>query len=65
MAKITGKEGLKFSGKAIVYESEEASLKGILGGEVEAGHVVVIRNEGPVGGPRYARNAFPNWCNHG
>ena len=51
VAKITGKEGLKFLGKAIVYESEEASLKGILGGEVEAGHVVVIRNEGPVGGP--------------
>ena len=51
VAKITGKEGLKFSGKAIVYESEEASLRGILDGEVEAGHVVVIRNEGPVGGP--------------
>ena len=42
---------MKFSGKAIVYESEEASLAGILGGEVEAGHVVVIRNEGTVGGP--------------
>ncbi len=51
VAKITGKEGLRFSGKAIVYESEEASLRGILDGEVEAGHVVVIRNEGPVGGP--------------
>jgi len=51
VAKITGKEGLSFSGKAIVYESEEASLKGILDGEVKAGHVVVIRNEGPVGGP--------------
>ena len=51
MAKITGKEGLKFSGTAIVYESEEASLKGILDGKVQAGHVVVIRNEGPVGGP--------------
>ena len=51
MAKITGKEGLNFSGKAIVYESEEESLKGILNGEVEAGHVVIIRNEGPVGGP--------------
>ena len=50
VAKITGKEGLKFSGKAIVYESEEA-LRGILDGEVEPGHVVVIRNEGPVGGP--------------
>ena len=51
VAKITGKEGLSFSGKAIVYESEEESLKGILNGEVEAGHVVIIRNEGPVGGP--------------
>ena len=51
VAKITGKEGLKFSGKAIVYESEEASLRGILDGEVQAGHVIVIRNEGPVGGP--------------
>ena len=51
VAKITGKEGLNFSGKAIVYESEEESLKGILNGEVEAGHVVIIRNEGPVGGP--------------
>jgi dihydroxy-acid dehydratase len=51
VAKITGKEGLTFSGKAIVYESEEASLRGILDGEVQAGHVIVIRNEGPVGGP--------------
>ena len=51
VAKITGKEGLKFSGKAIVFESEEDCLKGILDGEVEAGHVLVIRNEGPVGGP--------------
>ena len=51
VAKITGKEGLRFSGKAIVFESEEACLKGILDGEVEAGHVLVIRNEGPVGGP--------------
>ena len=51
VAKITGKEGLRFSGKAIVYESEEDSLRGILDGEVGAGHVIVIRNEGPVGGP--------------
>ena len=51
VAKITGKEGLTFSGTAIVYESEETALRGILDGEVEAGHVVVIRNEGPVGGP--------------
>ena len=51
VAKITGKEGLKFSGTAQVYESEEQALRGILDGEVQAGNVVVIRNEGPVGGP--------------
>ena len=51
VAKITGKEGLQFSGKAIVFESEEAALAAILGGRVKAGHVIVIRNEGPVGGP--------------
>ena len=51
VAKITGKEGLTFSGTAIVYESEETALRGILDGEVKAGNVVVIRNEGPVGGP--------------
>jgi len=51
VAKITGKEGLGFSGRAIVFESEEAALHAILGGRVKAGHVIVIRNEGPVGGP--------------
>ncbi|MGF1531398.1 MAG: dihydroxy-acid dehydratase [Puniceicoccaceae bacterium] len=51
VGKITGKEGLYFKGQARVYESEEAALAGILGGEVAKGHVVVIRNEGPVGGP--------------
>jgi dihydroxy-acid dehydratase len=51
VAKISGKEGLAFSGKAIVFEGEEAALKGILSGRVKAGHVVVIRNEGPRGGP--------------
>lgn len=51
VAKISGKEGLKFSGKAIVYESEEEALEGILSGAVEAGHVIVVRYEGPVGGP--------------
>jgi dihydroxy-acid dehydratase len=51
VAKITGKEGLRFSGKARVFESEEASLAGILSGKVKAGDVVVIRNEGPKGGP--------------
>jgi dihydroxy-acid dehydratase len=51
VAKISGKEGLAFSGKAIVFESEEAALRAILAGRVKAGHVIVIRNEGPVGGP--------------
>ncbi|MDX2187845.1 MAG: dihydroxy-acid dehydratase [Opitutaceae bacterium] len=51
VAKISGKEGLTFSGKAIVFEGEEAALKAILAGKVKAGHVVVVRNEGPVGGP--------------
>ena len=51
VAKITGKEGLQFSGKAIVFESEEAALKAVLADRVKAGHVIVIRNEGPVGGP--------------
>ncbi len=51
VAKITGKEGLRFSGRAIVFESEETALAAILGGRVKAGHVIVIRNEGPVGGP--------------
>jgi dihydroxy-acid dehydratase len=51
VAKISGKEGLTFSGKAIVFEGEEAALAAILNGKVKAGHVVVIRNEGPVGGP--------------
>ena len=51
VAKISGKEGFKFSGEAIVFNSEEESIKSIMGGEVRAGHVVVIRNEGPVGGP--------------
>ncbi|MCC7413613.1 MAG: dihydroxy-acid dehydratase, partial [Gammaproteobacteria bacterium] len=51
VAKISGKEGLLFSGKAIVFEGEEAALDAILKGKVKAGHVIVIRNEGPVGGP--------------
>lgn len=51
VGKITGKEGLYFKGTAKVYENEEDSLKGILRGDVVAGDVVVIRNEGPYGGP--------------
>jgi dihydroxy-acid dehydratase len=51
VAKITGKEGLKFVGSARVFNSEEASLQGILDGKVRAGDVVVVRYEGPKGGP--------------
>ena len=51
IGKITGKEGLHFKGTAKVYESEEDALDGILGGDVVKGDIVVIRNEGPVGGP--------------
>lgn len=51
VGKITGKEGLYFKGTAKVYEGEEEALLGILRGDVVAGDVVVIRNEGPVGGP--------------
>jgi len=51
VAKITGKEGLSFTGSARVFESEEDALKGILDGTVVKGDVVVIRHEGPVGGP--------------
>jgi dihydroxy-acid dehydratase len=51
VAKITGKEGLSFQGRARVFDSEEQALQGILGGVVKAGDVVVIRYEGPKGGP--------------
>ena len=51
VAKITGKEGLRFAGTARVYHGEEGALAGILNGEVKAGDVIVIRYEGPKGGP--------------
>ena len=51
VAKITGKEGLKFSGPAKVYNSEEETLKAIERKEIAAGDVIVIRYEGPKGGP--------------
>jgi dihydroxy-acid dehydratase len=51
VAKITGKEGLRFDGKARVFDGEETTLQAILDGVVTEGDVVVIRNEGPKGGP--------------
>ncbi|HZO24235.1 MAG TPA: dihydroxy-acid dehydratase [Steroidobacteraceae bacterium] len=51
VAKITGKEGLSFSGRARVFDGEERATQAILADEVRAGDVVVIRHEGPKGGP--------------
>ncbi len=51
VAKISGKEGLIFTGTAKVYDSEEAALKAILDGTIIKGDVIVIRYEGPRGGP--------------
>lgn len=51
VAKITGKEGLVFMGTARVFDSEEAMLTGLEQGEIQKGDVIVIRFEGPKGGP--------------
>tara|TARA_A100001015_G_scaffold195422_1_gene217868 strand:- start:321 stop:1985 length:1665 start_codon:yes stop_codon:yes gene_type:complete len=51
VAKITGKEGLRFVGKAKVFNSEEETLDAIYGSEIKSGDVIVVRFEGPVGGP--------------
>jgi dihydroxy-acid dehydratase len=51
VGKISGKEGLKFTGKAIVFDSEEKGLQAILHDKVKKGNVIVIRMEGPKGGP--------------
>lgn len=51
VAKISGKEGLSFEGRARVFDGEEATLQAILDGTVVAGDVLVVRYEGPRGGP--------------
>lgn len=51
VAKITGKEGEKFEGHAIVFNDEFSAIKGIQDGSVKPGHVIVIRFEGPKGAP--------------
>ncbi len=48
---ISGKEGLRVTSRTIVFESEEEALKAILNGTVKKGQVIVIRSEGPKGGP--------------
>ncbi|KAJ2782198.1 hypothetical protein H4R18_002407 [Coemansia javaensis] len=51
VAKITGKEGLQFTGTAKVFDSEDAMLRALERGEIGKGHVVIIRYVGPKGGP--------------
>ena len=51
VAKITGKEGLRFAGPARPFDSEERCLEAIQAGRIQAGDVVVVRYEGPKGGP--------------
>jgi dihydroxy-acid dehydratase len=51
VAKITGKEGLRFTGKARVFDCEELALQAILDGSIVKSDVIVIRYEGPKGGP--------------
>ena len=51
VAKITGKEGMNFTGTAKPFDSEERAMKAILGGKIRKGDVIVIRYEGPRGGP--------------
>ena len=51
VAKITGKEGLAFTGRALPYDSEEDMLAALERGEIRPGSVIVIRYEGPKGGP--------------
>ena len=51
VAKITGKEGTSFEGKAKVFDSEEEGVDAILNNQIKEGDVVVIRYEGPKGGP--------------
>ncbi|WP_449274501.1 hypothetical protein [Lacinutrix neustonica] len=65
VAKITGKEGLKFSGKAKVFEGEYDANDGIRDGKVEKGDVIVIRYEGPKGGPGMPRNVKANGSHYG
>ncbi len=51
VAKISGKEGTRFDGRARVYGSEPAAMKAIMDGKIKKGDVIVIRYEGPKGGP--------------
>jgi dihydroxy-acid dehydratase len=51
VGKITGKEGVRFEGPARVFDSEEDMLEGLEAGRIQSGDVIIIRYEGPKGGP--------------
>ena len=65
VAKITGKEGVRFTGTARVFGSEEEAQARINDGTVVAGDVVVIRYEGPRGGPGMREMLTPDLGDHG
>ena len=65
VAKISGKEGLRFAGTARVFDGEERATAAILAGKVKPGDVVVIRNEGPRGGPGMREMLSPDRRHHG
>ena len=52
---------LKFTGRARVFESQEDAVEGILGNQIVAGDIVIIRYEGPKGGPGMQENAVPDF----
>lgn len=65
VAKITGKEGMEFRGTAICFDNEQDMLRGLEEGKIHKGHVIVIRYEGPKGGPglpeMYVSSPFVLW----
>ena len=65
VAKITGKEGLQFSGPARVYDSEEMMLAALERNQIKKGDVIVIRYEGPKGRSGHARDAHSHVGDHG
>ena len=65
VAKITGKEGLCFTGTAKVFDAEEQALQSILKGDIVKGDVIVVRYEGPKGGPGMREMLSPNSRRYG
>jgi dihydroxy-acid dehydratase len=57
--KLSGKELLRFSGPAICFDNEELALNSVLKGKVKKGHVMIIRYEGPKGGPGMKEMLYP------